>query len=225
MKLPPRRRRRRLAVRDNAARAGKDTRHCPLPIPPRRSVNSRDAGGCDIRGLPGYAPGILALPLAAALSLAERKMRGLVDLPGTTLAIVIESSLDEAPLAAHQRDLLWKALGLPVFEQLRGWDGTIIARECEVHDGLHFDAGAVIASVDGNNLLVTGRPTGLSAEIVQEPCECGVETPRFRHVGVTAAPPDDAIATPPNVQLKFCVGWMLGIAALLIGGEVLRRAE
>jgi hypothetical protein len=145
--------------------------------------------------------------------------------PDTTLAIVIESSLDEAPLAAQQRDLLWKALGLPVFEQLRGWDGTIIARECEVHDGLHFDAGALIASVDGNNLLVTGRPTGLSAEIVQEPCECGVKTPRFRHVGVTAAPPDDAIATPPNVQLKFCVGWMLGIAALLIGGEVLRRAE
>jgi hypothetical protein len=215
VKLPPRRRR----------RVGRDVRRSPLPESPRRAVKSGDTGGCDIRGLPGYAPGVLALPLAAALSLAERKLRGLVDLPDTTLAIVIESSLDDAPLATHQRDALWKAFGLPVFEQLRGWDGTIIARECEVHDGLHFDAKTVIASVDGNNLLVTGRPTGLSAEIIQEPCECGVETPRLRHVGGKAAPREDTTSTPPNVQLKFCVGWMIGIAALLIGGEVLRRGE
>jgi hypothetical protein len=52
-----------------------------------------------------------------------------------------------------------------VFEQLRGSDGAVIARECEVHDGLH--------------IIGESRPD-LRGEIVTEHCACGAETPRLR---------------------------------------------
>ena len=141
---------------------------------------ARAVAADDIRGYPGYPPEVSALPLGAALSLADRKMRGLCSLPVQTQAIVVVSSLDDEPLGAHHRDLLWQAFGLPVFGQMRGWDGAVIARECEVHDGLHFDGG--IATLNGENLIVAGKPTDLSAEIVREHCECGLETPRLRNI-------------------------------------------
>ena len=104
----------------------------------------------------------MALPLDVALSFADRKLRGLFELPSLRLAIVIFSS---TRLEMHHRDLLWKAFGLPVFEQLRGADGRVVARECEVHNGLHLDAGL---------------PAGMAVEIVAEQCDCGLETPRLR---------------------------------------------
>ncbi len=51
-------------------------------------------------------------------------------------------------------NLLWRSLGLPVFEQLTAWDGTVIARECEIHDGLHV-APEAIAEVEGGELILT----------------------------------------------------------------------
>ncbi len=137
----------------------------------------------DIQGLLSYAPDALALPLNAALALADRTLRGVVSLPSLQLAIVVFSSVDRSgvgPVSNYHRDLLWKAFGLPVFEQLRGWDGRVMARECEVHDGLHFDASFVRAELDRGELLVTGIATGIAAEIVIGQCDGGLETPRIR---------------------------------------------
>jgi hypothetical protein len=73
----------------------------------------------------------------------------------------------------EDRDLLWRAFGLPVFEQLLGADGRVVARECEVHDGLHADEGET---------LLAGEAAGHSAEIVTGHCYCGLETPRLRNI-------------------------------------------
>jgi hypothetical protein len=126
----------------------------------------------DIAGLRQYAPEALALPLSTALSFADWKLRGL-ELPSLKVALVVFSSITPEPgiLAPHHRDLLWKAFGLPVFEQLRGRDGRVIAWECEVHDGLHLDAAAV-----------AGIATGFSVEVDPEACACGLETPRLRYL-------------------------------------------
>jgi len=137
----------------------------------------------DIGGLVGYAPEALALPQASALSLADRKLRGLIDLPSLRLAIVVLSSLESGAgerFSSRDRDVLWSAFGLPVFEQLRGWNGRVVARECEVHDGLHFDAASVIAEAHRGELFVSGLPAGFGAEIAAGQCECGLETPRLR---------------------------------------------
>ena len=139
----------------------------------------------DVRGLEEYAPEALALPLESALSLAERKLDGSLDLPNLKLAIVVLTSLDAENFPTQDRDLLWSAFGLPLFEQLRGWDGRVMARECEVHDGLHFDANAIVAEVRHEELVVEGRSASLRAEITTGQCDCGLETPRLRRFSRT----------------------------------------
>ncbi len=119
----------------------------------------------DIPWMCAWQPEALVLPLELALSLADQKQRGLFALPSLNTAIVVLTNFDDSPLASHHRDLLWQAFGVPVFEQLLGSDGTVIARECEVHDGLH---------------LHVDEPFYLSAEIVTDPCACGLDTPRLR---------------------------------------------
>ena len=179
---------------DIPGRRGRETLRFPLSVPARLAVidvafhagpNTKIFEPGDFSGLRNYAPDALALPASTVLAFAERKLRGHLDLPSLKLAIVVLSSLDspvDLPLASPDRDLLWIAFGLPLFEQLCGWDGRVVARECEVHDGLHLDSATERAEVHAGRLMVDGRPTGLSAEIVKDQCECGIETPRLCHL-------------------------------------------
>jgi hypothetical protein len=133
----------------------------------RTDANVRTCSPYDMAGLRSYAPEALVAPLDLALSLADRKRRGMLDLPSVCTAIVVLTSCEDSPLIDDYRDLLWRAWGVPVFEQLRGADGTVIARECEVHDGLHLV---------GNSLGYNSA----ELEVVSEVCECGAESPRLR---------------------------------------------
>lgn len=143
----------------------------PLPAPARIALLEPGfrAGPnmfeCAVDDLSGCAPEALVLPLGMALTLANRKQHGLFDLPSLNKAIVVLTSLDDTPLAPRHRDLLWQSFGVPVFEQLRGSDGAVIARECEVHDGLH---------------IITESLPDLRGEILTDHCACGAETPRLR---------------------------------------------
>lgn len=127
--------------------------------------NMCEGNAHDLPWLRFWAPEALVSPLGLALSLADQKRRGLLELPSLNTAIIVLTSVDDSPLADHHRDLLWGAFGVPIFEQLRGENGTVIASECEVHDGLHFR----------DNEAFT-----LEGEIVSDPCACGLETPRLR---------------------------------------------
>jgi hypothetical protein len=75
---------------------------------------------------------------------------------------------------------------VPVFEQLRNWDGEVIARECETHNGLHLIDG-VDARIEQEELWVDGRRTGLAGSIRQELCECGAEASVLRDLAVLQA--------------------------------------
>jgi hypothetical protein len=152
----------------------------------------REFGAGEIDELRDFVPEALVLPLQLALTLADQKHRGLIDLPTIKTAIVVLTSFDDTPLEPHHRDLIWRAFGVPLFEQLRGWDGAVLARECEVHDGLHLDEDAAIFHEKDGELLVTQLTafedpiirvrTGWSGEIGREHCECGAETPRLRNL-------------------------------------------
>jgi phenylacetate-CoA ligase len=112
--------------------------------------------------------------------------------------MVILTSLAGVPFEQRHRDQLWRAFQVPVFEQLRGWDGTVIARECEVHDGLHVDENNAILEVHESELIATQLTTvdhpilrartGLSAELLNHHCECGAETPRLRNIAPLERP-------------------------------------
>lgn len=131
--------------------------------------------GDEIQWMRAWAPEALVLPLGLALTLADQKQRGLFELPSLDTAIIALTSVEDSPIAEHHRDLLWRAFGVPLFEQLRGANGLVIAAECEVHDGLH----------------VLNGDLQFAGELITNQCPCGAQTPRVRRT----APAQVKVAT------------------------------
>ncbi len=168
----------------------------PLPLPARTAAleagfspdaKIRAFTSDDIGPLVDYEPEALIVPLLLALALADQRRK-----PAVSNWMVVLTSLSGVPFEQRHRDQLWRAFEVPVFEQLRGWDGTVIARECEVHDGLHVDENNAILEVHENELITTQLTTvehpilrartGLTAELLNHHCECGAETPRLLNI-------------------------------------------
>jgi hypothetical protein len=125
--------------------------HFPLPSPARIAIlddgftagrNSRQFHHSELRAIQQWAPEAIVAPLETSLSLADQKLRGLVGLTSLRMALVVLTDINGELLDEDYRRLLWQAFGVPIFEQLRGPDCNVIARECEVHDGLHVDLAA-----------------------------------------------------------------------------------
>lgn len=148
----------------------------------RGATTSANFTSTDLAAIEAFAPESIALPLSIALAYATQRLAGASLLPSLRCAIVVLSSLPTpgGPMTDDHRDLLWRAFGLPVFEQLLGEDGQVVASECEVHDGLHAECASVQA--DGGETLIAGVATGCSAEIVTGHCDCGLEMPRIRNL-------------------------------------------
>jgi hypothetical protein len=73
-------------------------------------------------------------------------------------------------LTMEQRQQLWRAFRVPVFEQIIGENGALLAAECEAHAGLHI----VSQKLESPKLEVA------EWSIENEPCGCGRNTPRIR---------------------------------------------
>ncbi len=141
----------------------------------RGTATAANFAGADLAAIEAFAPESIALPLSTAIYYATQRLAGANLLPSLRCAMVVLSSLQTpcGPMTDDHRDLLWRAFGLPVFEQLLGTDGRVIASECEVHDGLHAQEGET---------PIDGEMIGYSAEIVTGLCYCGRETPRLRNL-------------------------------------------
>jgi len=115
-------------------------------------------GGWDAEAA-AFAPAAIAgsWPQFAAL-LTER-------IPSLTHAVIVLATSPDQLLTEARRDRLWQAFRVPIFEQIVDEDGTLLAAECEAHDGVH---------VESQKLSVEPRL------IDGEPCGCGRGTPRFR---------------------------------------------
>ena len=122
----------------------------------RMSKCTRQFGPNDLEAIAAYAPQSMVVKMEDALALQAQPLEhGLVVLTR------------HSPLTDRDRDRLWRAFGVPVFEFLRAADGLVIARECECHDGLHVDA-------------MPELPQNWTADFVKDHCECGLETPRIK---------------------------------------------
>ena len=75
----------------------------------------------------------------------------------------------EELLNEGQRAALWRAFRVPVFEQILADDGSLLAMECEAHDGLHVESARLAADVENGE--------GMGLEL--GPCGCGRTTPRI----------------------------------------------
>ncbi len=112
----------------------------------------------------------------AAVAGTWRQMEGLLAqkmAPVTHALIVLARPEDRllTPgdlLTTQQRQQLWRAFRVPVFEQIIGERGTLLAAECEAHAGLHIESAKF-------------EVAGLSIE--SRPCGCGRTTPRIGVAG------------------------------------------
>jgi hypothetical protein len=108
-------------------------------------------------------------------------------------------------LTEEDRELLWRAFGVPVFEHFLGAANEVLAAECDAHQGLHLDLdnGVFERDPETGELLITSLlnvwdpalriRTGLEASITEAVCACGVPGVRLLSVQPLAHP-----ALPPE---------------------------
>lgn len=77
-----------------------------------------------------FAPAAVAGTFDQLLSLAGQGVQ-------LTHAVICLSWRRKDLLTASQRELLWSAFGVPVFEQYLGSDNVLLAFECGAHASLH----------------------------------------------------------------------------------------
>ena len=118
------------------------------------TASARVFAGASPAAVQQYRPGALAGTLPQLRTLASRV--------SITHAVVVFRFEDDASLTQQQRDELWDAFGVPLYEQILAPDLTLLASECDAHAGLHvFGAG-------------------LDEPMDYSPCGCGSSTPRLR---------------------------------------------
>jgi hypothetical protein len=76
-------------------------------------------------------------------------------------AVIVLTYPGESGLSHADRDMLWRDLGVPVFEQYLDRKNRLLAMECDAHSGMHVVAGCA----------------GL--ELESDPCACGNRAPRL----------------------------------------------
>lgn len=104
-------------------------------------------------------------PQAIAATLPQLDaLAGVVQL---THAVIVFRREWEPRLNDSERDRLWRAFRVPVFEQMIAEDGTLLASECEAHAGLHIESAKLAAG---------------DHEIERSVCGCGRATPRLMGV-------------------------------------------
>jgi hypothetical protein len=89
------------------------------------------------------------------------------EIESLTHALIVLARSNDSLLTTEQRQRLWRAFRVPIFEQIIGGNGELLAAECEAHDGLHIEAPKL-------------RVAGWFIE--SAPCGCGRNTPRLKPV-------------------------------------------
>jgi hypothetical protein len=139
------------------------------------------------------------LPGTRALRVPQRKARytalagSLMDLrqaatlaprlrPMAELGVLVLRRPGQPPATPADRDLFWDSFQVPVYDIFMGYDGAVLAYECEAQCGLHVTPNAVFEESYGQvyftSLTDVRRPsirleTGLAVHLEAGQCECG----------------------------------------------------
>jgi hypothetical protein len=106
----------------------------------------------------------------------------------TQFAVLVLRGPGDDDLTESDRSLLWDAFQVPVSDAFIGFDGELLAWECEAHCGMHVTREAVFEGFGGRiyftSLTDREQPsirleTGLSGRLVDGRCECGRPGPRL----------------------------------------------
>jgi hypothetical protein len=163
-----------------------------LPGPPLFYVGCWEA-------LRAFQPDILAGHCEALIRLADLVTRQRIDL-ALRRALFALTRVGDRPLPDADRDQLWHAFGVPVYELYVSCNGIILAGECEAHTGWHVNPETARTSkLRGEPHLVLNRRSGegrefqamgmgFSADVTTAVCECGQSTPRVINLPVCSDP-------------------------------------
>ncbi len=103
-------------------------------------------------------------PAAVAGTFEQIRPLAQMQIPSLTHALIVLARPGGRRLAEIDRGRLWQDFRLPVFEQIIGPSGDLLAAECEAHDGLHVESSDL----------------PLDCETIDtSPCPCGRKTPRI----------------------------------------------
>jgi hypothetical protein len=101
-----------------------------------------------------FAPGSVAGPL--------EQLRNFMSSPWPLeQAVVVFTYADGPTILPPDRESLWQAFGVPVFEQFLSPENRLLATECDAHSGLHVVSGCEGFTLD------------------HEICPCGNPAPRL----------------------------------------------
>jgi len=103
-------------------------------------------------------------PAAIAGTWEQFRSLDRASIPSLTHAVVVLWRSGQQRLAEADRDHLWNIFRVPVFEQVIGKSGELLAAECEAHDGLH---------VESSRLQIDDE------YVDAPPCPCGRKTSRI----------------------------------------------
>lgn len=76
-------------------------------------------------------------------------------------AVIALTYPDDPGLSPEDREMLWRELGVPVFEQYLDRKNRLLAMECDAHAGMHVVSGCADLDVES------------------EACACGSRAPRL----------------------------------------------
>jgi hypothetical protein len=160
------------------------------------NVRCFDRGDHD--GLAKFGPECIAGPLDSLLHLARGVRRGRVALPTIRHSVISFADVRGGLMTEDDRDALWQGFRVPVFEQLRGMRGELLAAECEAHMGLHlcprdavieFDTSRQFPELLFTSLADVAQPairlaTGWTPIIEETVCACGSRYPRVTELAL-----------------------------------------
>lgn len=147
-----------------------------------------------------FGPESIAAPSNMLLRLARRVERRDVFVPRLHHCLIAFSHFGDEPLDGAGRDFLWRVFRVPLFEQLLGTDGAVVAAECDAHEGLHLQSDqAIVEQEPSGEFLLTSLTdlrfpairvaTGWTGSIDRSLCGCGQPHPRLTGLKRMAAQP------------------------------------
>ncbi len=118
--------------------------------------------------------------------LAKSIRDGHCELTTVDRAIFALTDCGSTPISEALREQLWHTFSVPLYEMIIAPGSTVLAAECELHNGWHLQEGAEAYLLKGELVYdappLTGTHTGFTCDIDREPCDCGRPTPRLKNL-------------------------------------------
>jgi uncharacterized protein YjhX (UPF0386 family) len=153
------------------------------------------------RDLCAFGPQALVGSTPVMMRAAAAMFRGELPLPTLDCAVFVLTELGTPVLSEADREVLWRAFLVPVFELCVDRSGNLIAAECEAHDGWHLADPKLEFLTGGTELFIRrrGSPgtemrTGMKAERAPTSCCCGNHASLIRNIRMLQRVPAPSLA-------------------------------